>query len=644
MRYFAKWAVFTVLFFLFSCTRAEKPAADSLPAEPGIYGYLMPIFDEDAPATKASVDPTTMKLSFETGDRINIWSNIGTLVIYTVQQVLASGGAVFDGGGFQLTEGDTYYSSFPLIVSVKDDYKALTTTYEGQVQTADGDPNHVAEFTYTYASGDCVNGRAAFAYHYLCRWLRFELTLPKNMTVTELTVTADREAFTLDGKVDVTTGTFTPGRKSNTLTLGLDNVAVTDGMLNAFLAHAPFEACDVVIRVKDDQGNVYASPIIHQNDALTLGNRRTIAIELTEEIPTASWVKVTDPELLTTGTYAIVYPDGTSYKVFSFEKSMANAQTAAAMVADKHSFEEVVPMRGQLFQTCVRGNYITVDAPADPSTLEIPVADESLFAISATTEDGVDSQGTAVLKSTSKNLGFKSVIVSLGTDGAATITAAVDPVDFKNICTFLRGHELQFTFTNVMNYVASEINLSAEAKASALDAFDQLCISAGNELSEHGYNFGTVTHTTKLMDVFANHYWYFADKLLGYDSDMAYTWMKPVGFYLSNDGFSARLPMPPAEWFTRLETSFSYGVGGKAGFVAYWQSVDSEFPRILDVFSTNSFFGRLAQDIMDKTSDAQFEQLASIDWEQVGQKYQTYCDDICANDDLETVYVYKKVE
>ena len=642
MRFISKWAVLSVLFVLFSCTQVEKPAADSVSNEPGIYGYLDPIVDEDAPATKANVDPATMQLSFEAGDRINIWSNIGTLVIYSVQQLTGDGGALFDGGGFQLTEGDTYYSSYPLIVSVKDDYKALTTTYEGQVQTADGDASHVADFTYTYADSPCTNGRASFAYHYVCRWLRFVLTLPKNMTVTELSVTADSDVFTLDGKLDVTTGAFTPGKKSNTMTLALDNVSVTDGVLNAFMALAPYTACNVVVRVKDDQGKVYASEVISQNDASTPGNRRTITTKLAAEIPTANWAKVTDPADLTSGTFAIVYPAADGYKLFSFEKTMANAQSAAALVADKHTFAEVAPMRGQLFQTCVAGNYETIDVPADSNMLEIPVSLEPNFAISATTAVGEAGSGTAVLTSTSKNLGFESVIVALDSDYSATITAALDAKDFREICDWLRGHELKFAFTDVMDFVAQEVSLTASQKSAALDAFDKLCAAGQEELAEHGYTFGPIDHTTHLMDVFQDHYWYFADKSLGYDSDKAYGWLKPVGFYLSNDGFSARLPMPPAEWFDRIKASFAAGT--KDGFIAYWQSVDPQYPRILDVFDTASFFGRLAQKMMATTTDAQYAQLAAINWTAIGQKYQTYCDDICANDDLEKVFVYKKVE
>ena len=642
MKNVLKWVALSALFVLFACNQVEKPLENSLPSQPGVYGFITPPSCDD-PATKATFS-TDMKFAFETGDRINIWSDVGTLVLYTVTELTQGGGAKFDGGGFALTDGMTYYSAFPLISSVRDDFHAISFSYEGQMQTANDVSNHVAEYSYMCAEGPCTEGNVKFAYACLGRWIRFYLTLPKSMTVTELTITADSPVFALDGTVDVTTQTFTKGTMSDTMTLKFDDVAVEGTMLRAYMACSTYPACNVVVRVKDINGHVYTSPVIAQNSALNPNNYRTITTTLTEENPFTSWDLVTETSQLTTGTYVIAYPAADGYKLFSFEKTMANAQTAANLVADKHTFAEVVPMRGQLFQTCVNGNYETVEAPADPAVLNVPDAIESKVAIQATTLPGETANGTALLKSTQKNLGFESVVVALAADGAATITAAVNATDFKNICNYLRGHDLKFAFTDVMDYVAAECGISASAKSSALSAFDKICVAAKEELADHGYSLGDIDHTTRLMDVFADHYYYFADKSLGYSPEKAYGWLKPVGFYLSNDGFSARLPMPESEWFERLKTSFNYGEGGKAGFIAYWYSVDPEFPKILEVFNTASFFGRLAEKVMATTSDEMFAQLASINWTAVGQKYQTYCDDICANDALENIYIYKKAE
>ncbi|MBR5033722.1 MAG: hypothetical protein IKX71_00280 [Bacteroidales bacterium] len=277
MKHFLRWAFAAVLFMTVSCVKSEKFDDQGSMRAPGVYGVIDPFVCDDAPSTKATINPSNLVFSFEVGDNINIWSEMGTLLIYTALEVNSTGGAIFDGGGFDLTEGMTYYSSFPLIASFKDKMRAVPISYGGQVQTADGDANHVAEYTYLYSSGTCENGSTHLQYHHFSRWVKFALTLGSSpLTITELTLTADSPVFALNGTVDVTTGTFTPGTMTDTMTLELDNVEVTDGELNAYMALAPYVACNVTVSVKDSEDNVYQSPVIAQDDATTPGNFRRI--------------------------------------------------------------------------------------------------------------------------------------------------------------------------------------------------------------------------------------------------------------------------------------------------------------------------------------------------------------------------------
>lgn len=641
MRITFKWALLAFVFVLFSCTQVETPAGVD-GTKPGVYGYITPMLSDD-PDTKATTSPDNMKLSFTLGDRINIWSSTGTLLIYSVQELLEGGGAIFDGGGFDLTDGETYYSTFPLIASVRDDYKAISLSFEGQVQKADNDPSHVSEYTYMHTSATCQNGHTSFQYHYLHRWIRFVLTLPQtNMTVTELTLTADSDVFALNGTVDVTTGTVTWGDRTDTITLGCDNFTVTDGVLNAFMSVSTYAACNVVVRVKTADGKVYVSPSIPQADATAIGYR-TITNTLTEENPSSKWEKVTETAQLTSGDYVIVYPTADAYKVFSFEKAMANAQTAAALVANKHTFAEVAPMRTQLFQTCVNGDYETVDVPDDPDFLDIPEEIEANVAIEATTVQGETATGSAVLKSTVKNLGFKNVVVSLGQGGVATIKGMVNAADFNSLCTTLRGHELQFTFTDVMDFVASEVNMSDASKEDALKAFDALCQVAQDVMAEHNYlALMDIDRNTKLVNVFTTHYEFFADASMGYDSDRAMGWLNPVGFYVENDGFSAHIPVPSSWWFDLFAESLA--TGSRESFVAYWKQFDIDHPEYSQYFNRSSFFGRIAEKMIEDNTVtvSQFNKIAAIDWAKIGQKYQLYADDL-NKDPLAEVYIYKKV-
>lgn len=638
MRNLLKLALVAVLFVLASCVKGDK--FSDLSKAP-VTGYINPVVSED-PATKATFS-TDMKFGFEVGDRINIWSEVGTLLIYKVTETDGSS-AVFAGGGFTLTEGMEYYSSFPLIANPRDDYNALSFSYEGQVQTADNVADHVAEYSYLTAKATCENGNTHFSYTQLGSWIRFFLTLPSSpMTITELTVTADSPVFALNGKVDVSAPSFTPTEMSKTITLALDNVTVTDGVLNAFMAVYSFAACNVVVSVKDAAGNVYSSASLPQA-ALAANRFRTITTTLEAVNPVSRWEKVTETSQLTSGDYVIVYPTADAYKVFSFEKAMANAETAAALVANKHTFAEVAPMRTQLFQTCVNGDYESVDVPEDPDLLEIPEEIEANVAIEATTLTGETANGTAVLKSSKKNLGFQSVVVSLGEGGAATIKGMVNASDFNNLCTYLRGHQLQFTFVDAMDFVASEVGMTDASKEDALKAFDALCQVAKSVMSEHDYHvLMDIDRNTKVMDVFTNEYEFFADASMGYDSDKAFGWLNPVGFYVENDGFSAHIPVPSSEWFDRFAASLA--TGSRESFVAYWKQFDIDHPEYSQYFNRSSFFGRIAEKMIEDNAVtvSQFNKIAAINWTLVGQKYQAYADDLNL-DPLVDVYLYKKVE
>lgn len=284
-----------LLFFVASCVENETDAGFDFET-PGVYGYLAPVVFEDEPATKGTADPNTLQYVWEEGDRINIWSNTGSLLIYKVEEITDEGRrAKFSGGGFTLTNGETYYSSHPLILSVLDGYKTLTASYEGETQKADNDASHIVDYMYTYSSAVCTNGNTSFQYHHLSSFIKFNVTLPKAMTLTELTLTADSPVFALNGTVDVTTGSFTAGDMSNVMTLKLDDIQVSD-VLKASLAVAPFDAGTFVVRVKDSEGVVYSSAEISKA-ALAAGNGAIFNVEVSEGVNPV--VKVGDVEYYT---------------------------------------------------------------------------------------------------------------------------------------------------------------------------------------------------------------------------------------------------------------------------------------------------------------------------------------------------------
>ena len=313
MKHFRFWVSALALVSLIACSREDGDGFFRI-KERGVFGSIDPIVEVDAADTRATVEPdNNWNYVFEVGDKINIWSETGTALFYKVEKVYDDGRARFSGGGFALTSGMTYYSSHPLIRVTADDLTCLTTTYEGQVQTANNEPRHMAGYTYTYSSAVCDDGgNTAFQYHHLSSFFRFNITVPKAMTVTELTLTAeDDDFFVLEGTADVTTGTFTPVKKSNVMTLALQNVQLSDSdlELKAFMAIAPCAAGNYVIRLKDSEGTIYTSPVVSRL-AMEAGKAARFRTEVFEgENPVVAKIGDVTYETLEAAVAAV--PDGT---------------------------------------------------------------------------------------------------------------------------------------------------------------------------------------------------------------------------------------------------------------------------------------------------------------------------------------------
>ena len=99
MKHLYKVAFAAVLLLMASCTKTEKFADLVQVPEAGVFGIIEPVTSDD-PETKATFSPD-MKFGFSLCDHINIWSQSGTLLIYSVDRLTAGGGAV--------SEGDFHY-------------------------------------------------------------------------------------------------------------------------------------------------------------------------------------------------------------------------------------------------------------------------------------------------------------------------------------------------------------------------------------------------------------------------------------------------------------------------------------------------------------------------------------------------------
>ncbi len=700
-----KWMAAVALLACAACSKNDFAIDNArLDEEKGVYGEIQPIIFDDPIDTRATINPANMMYQWETGDDINIWSDSGTLLIYSVVETSTDAQGIshasFDGGGYTLTDGATYYSSHPLIRSTKDKYKNLPTPYTGQVQTADGNADHIAEYMYTYASATCNNQKTSFNYRHLTSFMLIEATLPKAMTVTEVTVTANKQVFALNGTTDVTTGTFTPGTMSNTLTLTLDNVRVTDGVLNAFLATAPLEPATYILSVKDSEGTVYTSPEIVKKKSLDAGHgtyfRGTVSTN-------PQYQKVTEFDSDFAGQYILVYPVDGKYRAFSFIQTMENAEIAAESVANT-SFLDLYDEASTLYNTVVGGNYVEITGD-NAETLTLTPAQEAKVALTisananpwANATDGTTTLSAKTAAGNTYSIPVDHLVASINSDGTADLVASFNAPGAVAAMNTLRGHDVNVTFDDLIKLALEKVD-DFDATPNSIDdqfvrkAFTKLVAVAQEIVAENplnlfpaGSSLMTIDFNTNAFDVFKQYHDNVAD-LSWRMSPEKRIGLAQLGYNTNANGFTAQVDLPSYEWFNKLNeslvqstvpVSFMNGMAtldlpNREKFVNYWKAVDSQYTVNIDGNKIDNFFEKFATKLLAKLDEVplpnpndfmalmsyyrnkeyendEFYQLyyaaapqyGGEKFKKLGAAYKTLADKL--NTGIQPAYIYKKV-
>ena len=226
----------------FSCTKPE--AETVLPAEgadvTGVRMEVPPIlFDGD---TRATMEAGESGLSFywSTDDAVGVHSTAGGFARFALQSGAGTASALFDGQGFDLREGETYYAFFPYELSASD-RTAVPLRYDGQTVTGSDDRSALLSRDYLYASGQPDgNGKVGFDFRHAGAFLRLTLSLPAGTPVdrVELLPTYDEipTSLTLDLSKDAPSVLST----AVSLNIGAEGTVVpADGELVVWAAMPP---------------------------------------------------------------------------------------------------------------------------------------------------------------------------------------------------------------------------------------------------------------------------------------------------------------------------------------------------------------------------------------------------------------------
>ncbi|MBR5735984.1 MAG: hypothetical protein IKX60_04230 [Bacteroidales bacterium] len=349
---------------------------------------------------------------------------------------------------------------------------------------------------------------------------------------------------------------------------------------------------------------------------------------------------VESSDMVEDGDYVLAYYDSEAgeYKLFSFEKTMENAETAAADVANVQGLSNLFAQGGHIYSTVISKNYVSVPGDAGAVALNIPAEAEASAKLSV---EGNAYAANTTLSTDGYSLRLDKVITSVAEGGAATLSVQPNAPDAIAIMNELRGHTVSITFDELIGFAVEQakkegVTFTDAQVARLRSGFNHLCSLAKEILANH--EMGTlmdITVDTDIFTVIAQYYDNAAAYSLQVSEEKKFGWATPVGFHKYDDGFTANVSVPSKGWFDRLQASLA---GDKDACVAYWAQFDSQY----NIAGIENFFQRLARRAVNELDDSTYAMLQEINFTAIGNVYGKYVNKF--NDNLEPVYLYKKLQ
>ena len=226
--------------------------------EPTVKGVHMTVpeipFDGGVAQTKSAMTVNeTTGLSF-------VWSDGDATGVYTTTDGfarfgLATGGgmadATFDGGGFSLTDGSTYYAFYPY-AELSTDKTAIPLVYSGQSVSADNDMTSPMTKDYLWASAVSDAGNAKFSFAHIGSFLRMKISLPEGTAIDKVELVPMYEEVPQTLMFDITSQTPTVSTASPVMTISATDVTVPEsGKATVWAAMPPqdFSADSFAVQV-----------------------------------------------------------------------------------------------------------------------------------------------------------------------------------------------------------------------------------------------------------------------------------------------------------------------------------------------------------------------------------------------------------
>ena len=216
-------------------------------------------------------ESTGLSFVWSDGVKTGVYAASTGFACFTLTAGTGTSSATFDGGGFSLTDGLTYYSFFPYAMSATDK-TAIPVSYASQSFTADNDMVSPMTKDYMYASAVATAAGAHFSYNHLGSFVRMKLGLPASTPINTVDIVPMYGEITQTATVNATAAVNPMTQATTTpcmtlsATLG-DGIPVPDGgVLTLWAAMAPQNfSTDSWAIVAHNGSNIYSARVDGKN-------------------------------------------------------------------------------------------------------------------------------------------------------------------------------------------------------------------------------------------------------------------------------------------------------------------------------------------------------------------------------------------
>lgn len=243
----------SILSLIFSCVKSADPEAqvqdqNNQEEYQSVTMVIPPIsFDDEEPMTKINLDLASLEYLWAERDSVGIFPVFGSQIYFSMAEGVGQSVATFDGGGWALKKGSSYYSYFPFVADYYIDKEAIPVNFNGQMQDGNGNltsaslGNHC--FMVAKGVADETTGNLTFLYERLQMPFMFVIPVEAG-TYTTLDVCTEDDVIAVSGTMNA----FSLDKEihnavyDNHLSIGLSNITFTsDEILIVTAMMPPFD-------------------------------------------------------------------------------------------------------------------------------------------------------------------------------------------------------------------------------------------------------------------------------------------------------------------------------------------------------------------------------------------------------------------